>query len=57
MKRYVCTKEDPWTPEKGKRSCHPDAKELFQEDNYPCGDLVYYECPHCGKKFTCELPQ
>lgn len=55
--RYVCVRDDPWSPAKGVPAVHPDARELRQYDNHPCGDLVDYECPHCGKRFTVELPQ
>ena len=69
--RHVCTADDPWTGSfltgasyagdagyKGK-AVHPDANEVSgtQRDNYPCGDLVDYLCPHCRIRFTIELPQ
>jgi hypothetical protein len=56
--RFVCTKEKPWKPEYGKRAIHPDAKEVgSQRDGWPAGDEQDYECPHCGLRFTVELPQ
>lgn len=55
--RHVCTKDDPWTPENGKRATHPDAVEDGQSDGYPGGDMVDYKCPHCGLEFSVELPQ
>jgi hypothetical protein len=55
--RFVCTKETPWSPDKGKRSSHADAIEVDQSDGWPGGDIVTYECPHCGLRFKEELPQ
>lgn len=58
----TCTAEDPWDgltfPDR--RVVHPDAREVeydSQRDGWPSGDLVDYRCPHCGHKFTVELPQ
>jgi len=37
---------------------HPDAKEVGeQQDGYPGGDIVTYECSHCGARWKEELPQ
>jgi len=56
--KHICTAEDPWTPERGNRSVHPDARETGpQRDGYPGGDWVTYKCPHCGRLFDVELPQ
>lgn len=55
--RYECTAREPWGKGKG-RAYHPDADEIGeQQDGWPGGDLVTYECPHCGLKFQVELPQ
>lgn len=55
--RHTCTKEDPWTPEKGELASHPDATYLGDKD-YGGGECCErYECPHCGKRFEIELPQ
>jgi hypothetical protein len=55
--RYICMKENPWTPKKG-RACHPDAFEVGeQKTGWPSGDIVTYECPHCGKRFREEISQ
>jgi hypothetical protein len=55
--RHVCTAQDPWTPEKGKRAEHPDAVQLGEHD-YGLGCYcIQYCCPHCGKYFEQELPQ
>jgi len=57
MQVYTCTKENPWTPEKGKRAMHPDAKYLGDKD-YGLGENVEcFECPNCGKYFEVELAQ
>lgn len=58
----ICTKDRPWDkhtrPKRGKgRVVHPDANEIRQRDGYPGGDVVDYECPNCGVKFSVELPQ
>lgn len=54
---YVCTAAEPWTPEKGKRAIHPDAKDVGETD-YGAGEYcVAYKCPNCGKRFEVELPQ
>lgn len=56
---FICTKELPYTKDraKNKRIIHPDAVEQRQNNGYPCGDIVDYECPNCGKEFSIELPQ
>ena len=49
-----CTKEHP---DKSLR-WHPDAVEVGEQlDGYPGGDIVRYECPHCGLSWKEELPQ
>lgn len=51
---HICTRDDPWTPEKSKKAQHPDAKCVFDggwEQEYE-----RYECPHCGKRFNVEIP-
>jgi len=56
--RYVCTKDEPWSQEKGEFSAHPDAREVGeQQDGYPGGDIVTYHCPNCNLRFKVELPQ
>jgi hypothetical protein len=55
--RHICTAADPWTPEKGTRAEHPDAKEVSDRD-YGGGEYcVTYKCPHCGKVFEVEIAQ
>lgn len=54
--RYICTKDNPWTADKG-RSQHPDAKLIRCIDEY-CGDSQdEYHCPHCGLTFKVTVPQ
>ena len=49
-----CTKDNPGED----FAFHPDAREVGeQEDGYPGGDIVRYECPHCGARWKEELPQ
>lgn len=56
--RVICTKDSPWTPDKGTRAQHPDAAEVGEQRNgWPGGDTQDYECPHCKTRFTVELPQ
>ena len=56
--RHICTVEDPWTPEKGKRVIHPNAREVGEQENgWPAGDIVTFECPICGTRWKKELPQ
>ena len=59
MADVTCTKEQPWDGVRrpGVRVVHPDASEVDQRGGYPGGDYVDYECPHCGKNFSVELPQ
>jgi len=54
----ICTKENPWTPEKGFPVQHDAAHEVGeQEDGYPGGDIVTMECSNCGTRWKQELPQ
>jgi hypothetical protein len=57
-KRFICTKENPWTKEKGERSAHPDAEEIDADYGSLArgGSHVQYKCPHCGLTFWEELP-
>ena len=64
IRDIVCTKETPWKREsvrmdgKEDRIVHLDAREVGeQEDGWPAGDIVTYECPHCGHRWRAELPQ
>lgn len=54
-KRYVCTADAPWTPDRG-RSLHPAATYLGDRDH---GDQLcaVYRCPICGLRFHVEVPQ
>ena len=49
--RHVCTKEDPWTPEKGDRAVHPEGDGCYD------GCCADYLCPVCGHRWRSELPQ
>jgi len=54
---YVCSKDKPWSEDKGRRAIHPDAKYLGDRD-FGAGEYCEkYQCPHCGKIFYVELPQ
>jgi len=55
---FNCTKETPWGGEDGVLVCHIDAHEVGdQENGYPGGDIVTYECPNCKARWKTELPQ
>ena len=60
-KVYLCTADRPWPGGKSPaRSVvrHMDADEVHeQEDGWPSGDIVTYQCPHCGTRWRSELPQ
>lgn len=55
---FICTARDPWKPGDS-RGVHPDAQEVrgSQQNGWPGGDIVAYECPHCKQRFDVELPQ
>lgn len=55
---HVCTKDDPWSPEKSKRAVHPDAREVSAHYDWSAfhHDYVTMKCPWCGKEFESELP-
>lgn len=59
--RMVCSADHPFSlvgPRSGAIWQHPDAELIGeQEDGYPGGDLVTYQCPHCGLRFKVELAQ
>lgn len=61
MAEIHCTSDAPWDRIRGRatgdRIIHPDAKETAQRDGYPGGDIVDYECPNCGVRFSVELAQ
>ena len=46
--RYVCTADDPWTPEKGTPAIHPDAVKLYTSE---CERDTRFECPNCNIRF------
>ena len=55
---FVCTMVRPWREEDRKPALHPDATRVGgQEDGWPGGDYVTYECPHCLTIFSVELAQ
>lgn len=51
--RFICTAENPWTPEKAKRAQHPDAEYV---SSCVAGCCSEYHCPHCHKIFWIEYP-
>ena len=55
FERYTCTKENPWSKEKGRYAEHPDSVHLY-DDEHDNGVCDVLECPNCGLKFHVELP-
>lgn len=55
--KHICTKDNPWNDSIKGGAIHPDAKELYQSEGGPGGDIVEYKCPNCGLVFEQELPQ
>ena len=56
--RFQCTPETPWTPGKPTPVAHSNVHEVReQEDGWPGGDIVTYECRNCGHRWRAELPQ
>ena len=55
---FTCTEETPWDKSKPTPVVHSSAVEVGdQEDGWPGGDIVTYECPICGFRWKMELPQ
>jgi hypothetical protein len=55
---YVCKASTPWRESIAGPVVHPDAHAVGQQrDGWPGGDIVTYECPHCGHRWEAELPQ
>lgn len=54
-----CTPTTPWNKvDDGRRVRHSDVREVGdQEDGWPGGDIVTYECKNCGYRWRAELPQ
>jgi hypothetical protein len=51
-KRYTCTQEAPWTPERGAAE-HPGAEYLGDDSDGCC---ERYQCSNCGLRFRVTLP-
>ena len=49
---FRCTKETPWTPDKGNRAAHDRVIEVADY-----GDTRRVRCNNCGHEWTEELPQ
>jgi hypothetical protein len=57
VERYKCTKENPWTKDKGNYAEHPDAVYLNDEDHGGGDCVACYNCPNCGLYFKETLAQ
>lgn len=60
--KFICTPEDPWTPDKTPNSRtrikHGNVIEIGdQRSGWPCGDIVRYKCVNCNHTWEEELPQ
>ena len=57
---FLCTADQPM-PEDARRIgrwSHSDVHEVGeQEDGWPAGDIVTYECINCKHRWKSELPQ
>lgn len=60
MTENVCSKENPYVKDDPGRWNHPDAIEIEHDygkgGGVADGDYIRYECPHCGLRFSVELP-
>jgi hypothetical protein len=55
--RVQCTPDNP-RPGEHVLVAHSDVHEIGeQEDGWPGGDIVTYECRNCGHRWRQELPQ
>lgn len=55
---FMCTPEHPWTKDDPMPVRHSAVHEVGdQEDGWPGGDIVTYECRNCGTRWRSELPQ
>jgi hypothetical protein len=58
--KFICSENHPWTPGMGTEGgvVHVEAHEVGEQENgYPGGDIVTYECPVCKTRWRTELPQ
>jgi hypothetical protein len=60
MERQQCSKDNPYSKDKGGKWCHPDAEEIDEDygkgGGVADGDYVKYKCPNCGHTWREELP-
>ena len=55
---YICTKDKPMPEGAPGPWQHTNAYEVGeQEDGWPSGDIVTYECGDCKHRWRSELPQ
>lgn len=56
--RYRCTKDAPWREGMLTPVEHDAVHEVGDQDNgWPGGDIVTYECRNCKTRWRSELPQ
>jgi len=54
----ICTSEKPWDLVSKGPVRHDAVREVGdQENGWPGGDWVTYECKNCGHRWAAELPQ
>ena len=56
--RFRCTSVNPWTPDKGELSSHPDAIPIADADDiaFSAGNKTTYRCPNCNLTFKVTEP-
>lgn len=52
--RQICSKDAPMPAEAPGRWQHPEAREIGE--TYSDGCFAEYQCPHCKRQWTVELP-
>jgi hypothetical protein len=55
---FLCTPETPWQEGFPTPVRHSNVREVGEQENgWPGGDIVTYECKNCKHRWKAELPQ